>query len=227
LLDLGAEATLMPRIRSIKPDALQHRKVGSLSDRAFRLWVALITQADDDGRVVADPEQLRVLGFGYHRDVTAEDVHLALAEIAKSGLIRLYTVRDVAYADFPSWRDHQRIDRPTPSKLPPPPGLRSTRTRRQVAEPSTSARGGSEGMGREGKGSRIGREGRESEGREAGDVSPAPPLVASAPDSRTGNGNSPRPTRGDCEPLSAVLERVVAKHPELQPPPATAGRGRP
>ena len=106
-----------------------------LSDRAFRLWITMITQADDEGRLVAQPEQLRVLAFGYHPQVVVEDSSNALREIAQIGLVKLYVVDGVQYAWFPSWKDHQRIDRPTPSKLPPYESVHevSSRTRRGLA----------------------------------------------------------------------------------------------
>jgi hypothetical protein len=126
--------TARPRIRSIKPEAPQHRKVGRLSIQARWLWLTMITQADDDGRLVADCGQLRSWAFAYDLDVTDAKVAELVAEIAATGLIRCYSVRNVPYAWFPSWLDHQRIDRPTQSKLPPPPQLRSTRTRRGLVE---------------------------------------------------------------------------------------------
>ena len=130
----------MPRIRTVKPEALQHRKIGRLSIWARWLWLAMVTQADDEGRLVADPGQLRLLGFGYDDDMTVAKVSDLLAEIATTGLIVLYEVENVPYAYFPSWRDHQRIDRPKPSKLPRPAGLRSTTRQRPVVDTSTSDR---------------------------------------------------------------------------------------
>jgi hypothetical protein len=108
----------MPRIRTIKPEHKGHRKVGPLIDRHYRLWVGMITEADDEGRLVADADQLRVLIFAYHPRVRADHVEAGLARLAELGLIRLYQVAGVRYVDFPSWKDHQRINRPMPSKLP-------------------------------------------------------------------------------------------------------------
>ena len=108
----------MARIRSLKPEALQHRKVGRLSDRAFRLWVGMLTQADDEGRLVADPEHFRVVCFGYNLRVKTSQVVAAMAELFASGLIRLYQVNGTRYADFPSWQDHQVVNKPSPSFLP-------------------------------------------------------------------------------------------------------------
>ena len=110
----------MPRIRTLKPEALQHRKVGRLSDRAFRLWVACITQADDDGRLVFDADQFRVLVWGYHAKVRPDDVLRGLAELLSTGLVRGYVDNSgtVTYLDLPSWNDHQRVDHKSKSRLP-------------------------------------------------------------------------------------------------------------
>jgi len=211
--------TTRPRIRSIKPEFPQHRKVGRLSIQARYLWVVMLTQADDEGRLVADPGQLRLLAFGYDLDVTEAKVSEMLAEIAATGLIRVYTVKtvsqpvsNVSYAWFPSWHDHQVIDRPTPSKLPPPPELGSTRSRRRPVESSSTPRRGlgadrkgSEGKGKEGNG----KEGGEPEGR--GDGSPlAPPSVALAIE---GNGNDPTEQRHHYYDLCLEAER--REHPGL------------
>jgi hypothetical protein len=123
----------MARIRTLKPEALQHRKVGRLSDRAFRLWIGMITQADDAGRLVCDPEQLRVVAFAYQPRVTATHVEQALEEILQHDLVRWYQVAGVGYVVFPSWAEHQKIDRPTPSKLPAYEGSTSPR---RVLDPS-------------------------------------------------------------------------------------------
>lgn len=110
----------MPRIRTLKPEHKQHRKVGMLTHRQYRLWVGMITEADDDGRLCADAAQLRALVFAYHPSVSVRHVVDDLASIAAVGLIRLYRDGETVYADLPSWRDHQRLDRAhySPSKLP-------------------------------------------------------------------------------------------------------------
>jgi hypothetical protein len=93
--------------------------------------------------------------------MTVAKVSDLLAEIASTGLVMLYEVANVPYACFPSWRDHQRIDRPKPSKLPRPAGLRSTTRRRSVVEGSTNYRRSIDGD----QGSRI-KEGIEDQGPE-------------------------------------------------------------
>jgi hypothetical protein len=78
----------------------------------------MITEADDEGRLVADSAWLRIVIFPYHPRVTAIKVESALLEIASRRLIRLYVIDGVRYADFPSWNDHQRVNRPTESVYP-------------------------------------------------------------------------------------------------------------
>ncbi len=134
-----------PRIRTIKPEALQHRKVGRLSHLAFRLWVCFITQADDDGRMVWDAEQFRILAFGYHPDVSTEKTAMARSEITSAELVRFYTVNGLDYIDIPSWHVHQAIDRPTPSRHPSFED--SMIVRRGLVEDSSRTREGSEGIG--------------------------------------------------------------------------------
>lgn len=108
----------MPRIRSFKPEWRQHPIRGRFSDRVDRLWRGMIVEADDEGRLVCHPAQLRVLIWGYHPDVTDEDVEAAILELEASGEIRLYEVKGVRYADLPTWREDQTISHPSKSKLP-------------------------------------------------------------------------------------------------------------
>ena len=108
----------MPRIRTLKPEHRQHRKLGPLAHQTYRLWVGMILEADDEGRLVCDADQLRALIFGYHKKMTPSLIEDSLRTLADLKLIRLYDQNGTRYADFPSWHDHQRINRPTPSKLP-------------------------------------------------------------------------------------------------------------
>lgn len=138
----------MPRIRTLKPDHRQHRKVGPLDHVTYRLWVGMILEADDEGRLVCDTEQLRVTIFGYHPRVTGALIESSLSRLDKAGLVQLYAMGGLRYAWFPSWRDHQVINRPTPSRLPPyedslsdPGGL--------IEDSLLKGREGNEGNGRE------------------------------------------------------------------------------
>ena len=88
----------------------------------------------------------------------------SLTELAGLGLIRLYGQKGTRYADFPSWTDHQRINRPTPSKLPP--YNESLNTHGVLTE--DSSRKGKEGKGRQEKREREGGKGKWKEGKVKG-----------------------------------------------------------
>ncbi len=135
----------MARIRTIKPDALLHRKVGRLSHLGFRVWIGQITQADDEGRFIADASEIRARVFGYHPEVTIQDTEAAIQEVAADGLTRLYSVNGTRYGVFPSWKDHQKIDHPSQSRLPAPPqsDAASMNPHGTLNEDSTKTREGS------------------------------------------------------------------------------------
>lgn len=190
----------MPRIRTLKPEHRQHRKVGVLTDRQYRLWVGMLCEADDAGRLVADAEQLRALLWAYHRAVTGPKVEAALQAVAAHGLVRLYVVEGIRYADFPSWRDHQRINRPGDSKLPSYND--SVNGHGILTERSRNIHWGSEGKGTE----RIGREGGESEGRK-----PTPESLSIKSD-RTAEHPAPRGTeREQAKWLAGIRARILGE----------------
>lgn len=182
-----ADRPPVPRIRTLKPEHKQHRKVGMLTHRQYRLWVGMITEADDDGRLVADVAQLRALIFAYHPTVTVRHIADDLATLTASGLIRLYQSKQTAYADFPSWRDHQKLDRAhyVASKLPS--YQHSTTESLQVDSDETLG-----SQGREGNLTTQGREGKGVEGnREMAPAEPSPGTSDNGASAPTGKVAAP------------------------------------
>lgn len=108
-----------PRIRTIKPECWQDEKVGGLTRDARLLWVGLITLADDEGRFRAMPSL--IIGHALPYD---DDAHRKLPqwerELESAGLVQFYEVDNVRYGAIPHWHDHQKVNRPNPSKLPAP-----------------------------------------------------------------------------------------------------------
>lgn len=111
----------MPRIRSLKPDLWEDEALGSCSPLAMLVFVFLITQADDEGRLRAHPALLRNRLFPYRPEVTAKQVEAALVELSNAGIVRSYLVNGERFLSLPSWHRHQRIDKPSKSQIPPPP----------------------------------------------------------------------------------------------------------
>lgn len=111
----------MARIRTVKPDAWQDERLAGVSRDARLLWTVLLTLCDDEGRFRALPAV--IFGHGYPLDDDALTlIPRWLDELEGAGLIEVYEVDGGRFGCFPKWGRHQRISKPTPSKLPPPPG---------------------------------------------------------------------------------------------------------
>lgn len=95
--------------RIIKESTFTSEKISSLSDFEFRLWVGLITQADDAGRGDARPAIIKGRVFPLRERVTIKDVDVAIHGLAAKGCVSLYTVGGKPYFWFPTWGEHQRI----------------------------------------------------------------------------------------------------------------------
>lgn len=108
----------MPRIRSLKPEIWDDEALGACTRDARLLFVGLITQADDSGRFRAAPALLRASIFPYDEKLTKDRVEVWIDELADAGLVSLYTVKRERYGEFPTWSSHQKIDRPSESKIP-------------------------------------------------------------------------------------------------------------
>ncbi len=110
----------MARIRSIKPFIWSDDRIGEVSRDARLLYLGMITQADDDGRLVASGTSLAGAIYPYD-EVTGRQVDRWRDELAAVGLLDVYTIGRATYAHLPSWAKHQRIQKPQGSALPAPP----------------------------------------------------------------------------------------------------------
>ena len=112
----------MTRKRMIDPALWDDSAVGSLSFPARLLFIGLISHADDEGRGIADPRQLRKQIFGFDEEVRTEQVAQMITEIsARVRNVRFYVVEGKDYYCLFNWSRYQKISHPSPSVLPPPP----------------------------------------------------------------------------------------------------------
>ena len=81
------------------------------------VYIALWNAADDEGRLRANPQYLKGALFPY------DDFDIAphLESLRTHGKLSEYSVRAQTYAVINNFTKHQRINRPTASKLPAPP----------------------------------------------------------------------------------------------------------
>jgi hypothetical protein len=115
------------RIRSLKPETLDNARTAGLSDTAFRLFVALILEADDHGNGYGDARRLRAKVWWAAEPVRTIDE--ALAEVEAAGLVRRYEVKGQAYVSLLGWQEHQRVDKPGKPRVPGPDAVDLARPR--------------------------------------------------------------------------------------------------
>lgn len=107
----------MGRIRTIKPEFPKSETIGSLSRDARLLFIQLWTEADDAGRLRGASRLLASVLYPYDEDAPAL-IEAWLSELAEKGCIRRYRVNGNQYIEIANWLEHQKIDRPSPSRLP-------------------------------------------------------------------------------------------------------------
>lgn len=113
-----------PRIRTIKPEMFADEAFGTLSHQARLLFIGLITMSDDEGRLRALPAAITGHIFPYD-DVPLSKLKRWIEELVNARLIVIYEADGLPYAWLPGWAKHQRVNRLTPSTLPPPPAARA------------------------------------------------------------------------------------------------------
>lgn len=113
----------MARIRTIKPEFWEDEVIGCLSRDARLLFIATWNIADDEGLLRWSPPYLKASAFMYDAGVSIKDVERLMAELTESGLIHDYRAGKAQqpFAYVVGFHKHQRINRPSPSRLTPPP----------------------------------------------------------------------------------------------------------
>lgn len=114
----------MARIRTIKPETPQSESFGRLSRDARLCFILLWTVCDDAGRARASSRLLASLLYPYDDGedcrprTTGADVERWLCEIEAEGSIQRYEVDGDQYIQVSNWLKHQKIDKPSASRLP-------------------------------------------------------------------------------------------------------------
>lgn len=142
----------MARIRTVKPDTFKSHDMRALTWRQRYMFVGLWTYVDDAGRGDAHPGLIKGELFPLDSEVTADEVYADLLALESNGQIALYSAGDRQYLEVLKFASHQRINRPTESKLPARMSAHDSLT-----EQSVNVHGGLT-PGREGKGREQGGE---------------------------------------------------------------------
>lgn len=107
----------MARIRTIKPEFPESESMGRVSRDARLLFVLMWTRADDEGRLRGNSRALASLLFPYDDDASSL-IEGWLTELTSEKCIIRYEVETKHYIQIAKWLEHQKIDKPTSSKLP-------------------------------------------------------------------------------------------------------------
>ncbi|MFI1525449.1 hypothetical protein [Streptomyces griseus] len=109
----------MARIRTIKPDFFTSLTIADLTPEQRLTFIGLWTHVDDEGRCVDDPRLIKAAVWPLD-DRNSVDIEIDLKALSESSLILRYTLNRKRYLAITNWFEHQRINRPTASKLPAP-----------------------------------------------------------------------------------------------------------
>lgn len=138
----------MARIRTVKPEFWQHPKVCRVSRDARLLFLGLLNEADDEGKLRYSAKRLAGVVFPLDDDVSSAKLDRWTSELERESLVHRYSVDGADLLMIVGFAEHQKINRPTRSRLPNPgEGL---------TEPSVSPHGAlTEGsLGEQGTGNR-------------------------------------------------------------------------
>lgn len=185
--------SLMPRIRSIKPEFWTSAQIIECSTNARLLFVGLWNFCDDAGRHPDSPKQLKAEVFPAD-EFSLDDMSRMIDELSSNDLVQRYVVDGKGYLQVTGWH-HQRIDRPNAPRYPGPDQANGEPARRAFDERSR-------GIGEE----RIGEDRKGSSG--------ASPPVESAAASSTTNGDARK--RADTESVQRIFDhwRETHEHPK-------------
>jgi hypothetical protein len=108
------------RKRMIDPSFWVDEKLGTVDPLVRLLFMGLISQADDDGRLNGHPALIRSLIYPYDHQITLNHVEewLELLAAPERKLIIRYEVDHQKYIWIHNFKKHQTINKPQKSKLP-------------------------------------------------------------------------------------------------------------
>lgn len=109
----------MARIRTIKPEFPQSESMGRVSRESRLCFILLWTIADDAGRLRGNSRMLASLLYPYDDDAK-KYMDKWLSELETEGCIERYEVGGDCYIQVSNWAAHQKIDKPSASKIPGP-----------------------------------------------------------------------------------------------------------
>lgn len=106
------------RIRTIKPDIFISEDIAALSYEARWMFIGLLLYVDDQGRGRNDPRLIKAAVYPIDDEVTTNVITERIGELVKRAMVCLYRDGETPLLHVVNFTRHQKINRPTPSKLP-------------------------------------------------------------------------------------------------------------
>jgi hypothetical protein len=108
----------MARIRTIKPQHVNDKKLTEISLQAHLFWVLSWCFSDDEGVLENDPILLKSQLFPRRPEIRTEQINQWIDQLIKARFVIPFTHNGEGYLLHRTFNVHQKIDRPQPSKIP-------------------------------------------------------------------------------------------------------------
>lgn len=108
----------MARIRTIKPTHWNDKELSKICLQAHLLWIGLWNFSDDEGVFENDPYLIKSQIFPRRTDIRTEQVTQWLDQLNTARFIIPFAHEGIGYYIHRTFKTHQKIDRPQPSKIP-------------------------------------------------------------------------------------------------------------
>jgi hypothetical protein len=108
----------MPRIRTIKPDFWDDKKVASLDIPVRLLFIGMWNFSDDYGTIDADPSWIKTRVFPRDEKLRISDVQSWLDALVNARMIEPFEYNNEAFFNIRTFNSHQKIDKPSKPSVP-------------------------------------------------------------------------------------------------------------
>ena len=112
-----------PGPRAIYPSACTSLTLSRCEPLAQLLFDRMLTQADDQGRLPADPSVIKALCVPLIQSASTKAIARWIDQLGRHGMLLVYEHGGESYAQFREWWEYQAgMKRSYPSRHPAPPG---------------------------------------------------------------------------------------------------------
>ena len=115
-----ARGRMVPQSLSTDP------RYGRLSLKAQVLYPLMWINADDQGRLAGDPDEIKYATCPSVREIAADDIPALLQEMETRSLIKVYTTSRTKATQMLDWWGVQKLQWAYPSEYPPPEGWKDS-----------------------------------------------------------------------------------------------------